>query len=35
MIYDKLSNIGRYMGMSKNLDRAIQYIREKKLDKLP
>lgn len=35
MIYDKLSNMGRYSGMAANLDRAIRYIREVQLDKLP
>lgn len=35
MIYDKLSNIGRYKGLSANLDRAIQFICEEQLDNLP
>lgn len=35
MIYDKLSNIKRYRGMSPNLDRAIHYICNEQLGELP
>lgn len=35
MIYDKLSNIGRYVGMSENLDTAIRYIQSQDLSILP
>jgi len=34
MIYDKLSNIGRYKGLSANLDCAIRYILENNLGEL-
>lgn len=35
MIYDKLANIGRYKGMGKNLDTAIDYILHSDLSSLP
>lgn len=35
MIYDLISNIGRYKGVSKNLDKAIAFIEENNLDTLP
>ena len=35
MIYDKLENIGRYKGMNKHLDTAIDYILHNDLSSLP
>lgn len=35
MIYDKIANIGRYKGMNKNLDTAIDYILHNDLSSLP
>lgn len=35
MIYDKLSNITLYKGLSKNLDTAIQFISTHDLNELP
>ena len=35
MIYDKLSNIGLYKGMNKNLDTAIDFILSHDLNQLP
>ncbi|MBR5579064.1 MAG: YhcH/YjgK/YiaL family protein [Lachnospiraceae bacterium] len=35
MIYDKLSNLNNYKGISKNLDKAIQFISSNDLNKLP
>lgn len=35
MIYDKLVNIGRYKGMNRNLDTAIDYILQNDLSALP
>ncbi|MCI6813383.1 MAG: YhcH/YjgK/YiaL family protein [Lachnospiraceae bacterium] len=35
MIYDKLSNIGSYKGLNKNLDIAIAYITSHNLQELP
>lgn len=35
MIYDKLANIGRYKGMNKHLDTAIDYILGNDLSSLP
>ena len=35
MIYDKLSNLGLYKGMNKNLDTAIDFISSHDLNELP
>lgn len=35
MIFDKIANIGRYKGINKNLDTAIDYIRNNDLSSLP
>lgn len=35
MIYDRLSNIGNYKGMNRNLDRAVDYLLENDLGGLP
>ena len=35
MIYDKLSNLGLYKGMNKNLDTAIDYLSSHDLNELP
>ncbi len=35
MIYDKISNISQYKGISKNLDTAINFIMQNDLSKLP
>lgn len=34
MLYDKIENISRYLGISKNLDTAIRYIQDNDLSKL-
>lgn len=35
MIYDKKSNMGRYLGLSKNIDTAIHFIQTADLQNLP
>ena len=35
MIYDKLSNAKRYLGISENLDVALRFIAEHDLNELP